>query len=167
MGERLRFLCIIRTLLFFQIVQGGKTTHVIDGIDPSKSNWLRFVNCARCEEEQNLIAFQYHGEIFYRVYKEIKAGTELLVWYGDEYGEQLGIPILPDQVNDNEDEEKLPTAVEIREELPAAPILQNQVNNNQNEGAEQGDELLEKGIEKCVMKQLQMNLVFLISFMLH
>ncbi len=101
------------------------------------------------------------------MYKETKAGTELLVWYGDEYGEQLGIPILPDQVNDNEDEEKLPTAVEITEGLPAAPILQNQANKNQNEGAEQREELLEKGIEKCVMKQLQMNLVFLISFMLH
>ncbi len=71
------------------------------------------------------------------MYKEIKAGTELLVWYGDEYGEQLGVPILPDQVNENEDEEKLPTPVEMREESSGTPILQNQANRNQNECAEQ------------------------------
>ena len=67
---------------------------VDQGIDPSKSNWQRFVNCATLEEEQNLIAFRYCGDIFYRAYKEIEAGAELLVWYGDEYGELLGTPIL-------------------------------------------------------------------------
>ena len=38
-----------------------------------------------------MIAFQYHGEIYYRTYKEIKAYTELLVWYGNEFGDDLGI----------------------------------------------------------------------------
>jgi hypothetical protein len=54
---------------------------------------MRFVNCSRCEDEQNIVAFQYHGEIYYRVYKEIRANGELLVWYGDEYAEDLGIPL--------------------------------------------------------------------------
>ena len=89
----------------FQIVHGGKTTHVVDGIDPSKSNWIRFVNCARCESEQNLIAYQYEGQIYYQVFKEIEAGAELLVWYGDEYGEELGILMLPpNQVDGNGDQ---------------------------------------------------------------
>uniref|UniRef100_H0WTT8 SET domain-containing protein n=1 Tax=Otolemur garnettii TaxID=30611 RepID=H0WTT8_OTOGA len=51
----------------------------------------RYVNCARDDEEQNLVAFQYHRQIFYRTCQVIRPGCELLVWYGDEYGEELGI----------------------------------------------------------------------------
>lgn len=51
----------------------------------------RYVNCARDDEEQNLVAFQYHRQIFYRTCQVIRPGCELLVWYGDEYGQELGI----------------------------------------------------------------------------
>nr|CAD7416800.1 unnamed protein product [Timema poppensis] len=54
---------------------------------------MRFVNCARYEEEQNLLAFQYKGEMYYRTYKKIPPHVELLVWYGDEYGKELGVDI--------------------------------------------------------------------------
>eukprot|EP00063_Salmo_salar_P031031 XP_014005866.1 PREDICTED: histone-lysine N-methyltransferase PRDM9-like [Salmo salar] len=50
-----------------------------------------YVNCARSEEEQNLVAFQYRGEIMYRCCKPITVGEELLVWYGEEYARDLGI----------------------------------------------------------------------------
>ena len=49
------------------------------------------MNCSRVEEEQNLIAYQYRGEIYYRAYKDIQAGVELLVWYGEDYAAHLGI----------------------------------------------------------------------------
>ena len=49
--------------------------------------------CYRNEDEQNLIAYQYKGHIYYRSYKEIKKGMELLVWYGNQYAEQLGIAL--------------------------------------------------------------------------
>ena len=52
---------------------------------------MRYVNCACREEDQNLLAFQFHGEIYYRTIENIPADTELLVWYGDEYGQELGI----------------------------------------------------------------------------
>ena len=55
------------------------------GLDP------RYVNCARDDEEQNLVALQYHGQIFYRTCQVVRPGCELLVWYGDEYGVELGI----------------------------------------------------------------------------
>ena len=71
----------------------GKFNHFIDGKDESNSNWLRYINCSRCENEQNLVAFQYRGEIYYRTYKEVKPGDELLVWYGDKYAEELGVPL--------------------------------------------------------------------------
>ena len=46
----------------------------------------------RYEEEQNMVAYQYNGKIFYKTYKEVDANTELLVWYGPQYAEHLGIP---------------------------------------------------------------------------
>lgn len=49
------------------------------------------MNCARDDEEQNLVAFQYRRQIFYRTCRVIRPGCELLVWYGDEYGQGLGI----------------------------------------------------------------------------
>jgi hypothetical protein len=54
---------------------------------------MRFVNCARNEEEQNMVAYQYRGQIFYRTRKSIYPGSELLVWYGDNYARELGIPV--------------------------------------------------------------------------
>ena len=52
---------------------------------------MRYVNCARGPEEQNLTAFQYKRQVYYRTTKIIPSGTELLVWYGDNYGKELGI----------------------------------------------------------------------------
>ena len=40
-----------------------------------------------------MIAYQFHGKIFYRVYKDVEAGTEFLVWYGEEYAGELGIAL--------------------------------------------------------------------------
>ena len=74
-----------------QIIANGLVTQVVDAREESHSNWLRFVNCARNEDEQNLIAFQYRGEIYYRSYKVIEPGMELLVWYGDKYACDLDI----------------------------------------------------------------------------
>lgn len=51
----------------------------------------RYVNCAWDDEEQNLVAFQYHRQIFYRTCRVVRTGCELLVWYGEEYGQELGI----------------------------------------------------------------------------
>nr|XP_034973424.1 histone-lysine N-methyltransferase PRDM9-like [Zootoca vivipara] len=74
------------------LITRGQNCHVyIDGKNETNSNWMRYVNCARNEEEQNLVAFQYHGEIYYRTCKIILLHSELLVWYGEEYGKELGI----------------------------------------------------------------------------
>ena len=60
-----------------------------------------FVNCSRCEDEQNLVAFQFRGEIYYRTYKPINPGKELLVWYGESFAKDLGISL-----SDNHEEGK-------------------------------------------------------------
>jgi len=51
---------------------------------------LRFINCAR-NKEQNLISFQYQGNIYCYTIKDILPGTELLVWYGEQYVKLLGL----------------------------------------------------------------------------
>ncbi|XP_077192826.1 histone-lysine N-methyltransferase PRDM9 isoform X2 [Paroedura picta] len=49
------------------LITKGKNCYVyVDGKDETISNWMRYVNCAMNEEEQNLVAFQYHRKIFYR-----------------------------------------------------------------------------------------------------
>ncbi|KAM5291547.1 histone-lysine N-methyltransferase PRDM9-like isoform 2-T2 [Glossophaga mutica] len=72
------------------IAKGRKCYEYVDGKDKSWANWMRYVNCARDDEEQNLVAFQYHRQIFYRTCRVIRPGCELLVWCGDEYGQELG-----------------------------------------------------------------------------
>ena len=75
----------------FQIYKDNKPHHYIDAKDPAKSNWMRYCNCARTESEQNLMAFQYQGEIYYKTIQVTQPGQELLVFYGEGYAKELGI----------------------------------------------------------------------------
>ena len=58
-----------------------------------KSNWLKYVNCARHGGEQNMTVVQSGQEIFYETYKDIPRGAELLVWYGTVYSQFMGLPL--------------------------------------------------------------------------
>ncbi|XP_078533499.1 putative histone-lysine N-methyltransferase PRDM6 isoform X1 [Lissotriton helveticus] len=73
--------------------QEGTLQHFIDGGEPSKSSWMRYVRCARHCGEQNLTVVQYRSSIFYRACIDIPRGTELLVWYNDSYTSFFGIPL--------------------------------------------------------------------------
>ena len=64
----------------------------IDGSNENVSSWMRFIRCARHKGEQNLFAFQYLGKVFYRSFKAILPGQEMLVWYDEKYPQYLGIP---------------------------------------------------------------------------
>ncbi|KAL3861573.1 hypothetical protein ACJMK2_007599 [Sinanodonta woodiana] len=55
--------------------------HVIDATDPSKGNWMRYVNCARYLEEQNMISVQQEDQVYYKAIKNIEPGEELLIWF--------------------------------------------------------------------------------------
>lgn len=81
--------------------ENGKLSHFVDGRGGS-GNWMSLVKCARFPDEQNLIAVQVQGQIFYEACKDIQPGQELLVWYGDCYMQFLGIPLtLKDPIEDN------------------------------------------------------------------
>lgn len=45
-------------LMFVQIRKNREADRLVDVADPSFSNWMRWVNCARAENEQNLIVYQ-------------------------------------------------------------------------------------------------------------
>ncbi|XP_066216426.1 histone-lysine N-methyltransferase PRDM9-like [Saccopteryx leptura] len=75
----------------WQITKGRNCYQYVDGKDESWANWMRYVNCARDDEEQNLVAFQYRRQIFYRTCRVIRPDCELLVGYSDEFGQKLGI----------------------------------------------------------------------------
>ncbi|KAJ8704937.1 hypothetical protein PYW08_012257 [Mythimna loreyi] len=70
-----------------------KPSHVVDAADGDKSNWMRYVNCARNWREQNLLAYQYQGQLYYRTIKIIPRFTELLVFYGSEFANALHIDL--------------------------------------------------------------------------
>ncbi|XP_060756709.1 histone-lysine N-methyltransferase PRDM7-like [Neoarius graeffei] len=71
---------VYRSMQCEEYIDAKRETHV---------NWMRYVNCARNEEEQNLVAFEYQGGILYRCCRSINPGQELLVWYEEEYTKEL------------------------------------------------------------------------------
>ena len=75
-----------------QIFKDGKLAGFVDGSDEKVSSWMRFIRCARHKKEQNLFAFQFLGKIYYRSFKAILPGEEMLVWYDEKYPQYLGIP---------------------------------------------------------------------------
>ncbi|XP_016008459.2 PR domain zinc finger protein 14 [Rousettus aegyptiacus] len=78
--------------LMWEIFEDGFLSHFIDG-KGGAGNWMSYVNCARFPREQNLVAVQCQGQIFYESCKEIYQYQELLVWYGDCYEKFLDIPV--------------------------------------------------------------------------
>ena len=80
--------------LSIQIYKDGRLIYYLDATDEESSSWMRFIKCARHRNEQNLFAFQYCGNIYYRAFRHIPAGRELLVWYDEKYSEFIDIPAL-------------------------------------------------------------------------
>uniref|UniRef100_H2NRV6 PR/SET domain 7 n=1 Tax=Pongo abelii TaxID=9601 RepID=H2NRV6_PONAB len=62
------------------ITKGRNCYEYVDGKDKSWANWMRYVNCAWDDEEQNLVAFQYHRQIFYRTCESL--GQAVNCWSG-------------------------------------------------------------------------------------
>ena len=56
-----------------------------------RSNWLRWPNCPRNANEENVVSTYCYGKVLYRTVRDVRAGEELLVYYGDGYAQHLGI----------------------------------------------------------------------------
>uniref|UniRef100_M4AQQ4 Tissue-resident T-cell transcription regulator protein ZNF683 n=1 Tax=Xiphophorus maculatus TaxID=8083 RepID=M4AQQ4_XIPMA len=71
-----------------QIILSG-LQHFIDGYDVQKSNWMRYVNPARCLAEQNLVACQNGRDVYFYTIRPVEPKQELLVWYSQEFAQRL------------------------------------------------------------------------------
>ncbi|XP_067305948.1 PR domain zinc finger protein 1a [Pseudorasbora parva] len=77
---------------FWRIYSNGEFCHFVDGLDEEKSNWMRYVNPAHSQQEQNLAACQNGMSIYFYTVKAIPADQELLVWYCPEFARRLNYP---------------------------------------------------------------------------
>ncbi len=82
-------LCI--ACFLFQIERNGNIVHFVNALDEKTSNWMRYMNSATCKAEQNVTAFQFKQEIYYRTIKPIPAGEELRVFCGVDYNKKCGL----------------------------------------------------------------------------
>jgi len=79
-------------ILSFQIYVDEEFHHFVDGLDETRSNWMRYVNPAHSASEQNLAACQNGMEIYFYTVKPVPAGAELLVWYCHDFARRLRYP---------------------------------------------------------------------------
>ncbi|XP_028986073.1 PR domain zinc finger protein 1a [Betta splendens] len=77
---------------FWRIFVDGEFHHFVDGLDETRSNWMRYVNPAHSAAEQNLAACQNGMEIYFYTVKPVPAGAELLVWYCHDFAHRLHYP---------------------------------------------------------------------------
>ncbi|XP_070768238.1 PR domain zinc finger protein 1a [Enoplosus armatus] len=77
---------------FWRIYEDGDFHHFVDGLDETRSNWMRYVNPAHSAAEQNLAACQNGMEIYFYTVKPVPAGAELLVWYCHDFARRLHYP---------------------------------------------------------------------------
>ncbi|XP_067841062.1 PR domain zinc finger protein 1a isoform X2 [Heptranchias perlo] len=77
---------------FWRVYSNGDFHRFIDGFDENKSNWMRYVNPTRSQQEQCLAACQNEMDIYFYTVKPIPANKELLVWYSSEFAERLHCP---------------------------------------------------------------------------
>lgn len=50
---------------------------------------MRYVNPAHSPAEQNLVACQNNGDIYFYTIRPVEANQELLVWYSHEFAQRL------------------------------------------------------------------------------
>ncbi|XP_006791853.1 PR domain zinc finger protein 1a [Neolamprologus brichardi] len=77
---------------FWRIYVDEEFHHFVDGLDETRSNWMRYVNPAHSAAEQNLAACQNGMEIYFYTVKPVPAGAELLVWYCHDFARRLHYP---------------------------------------------------------------------------
>eukprot|EP00057_Strongylocentrotus_purpuratus_P005814 XP_003731804.2 PREDICTED: zinc finger protein 813-like [Strongylocentrotus purpuratus] len=81
----------------------GVVWFYLDGKNKIHNNWLYHINPARTREEQNLEAFQHYGDIYFRALDNVQPGTELKVFYSDEYRKKIGFNMALSELNYQKD----------------------------------------------------------------
>ena len=82
--------------LFEQVMLKDGGSVCLDTTDENNCNWMCLVPTATSVEEQNLMAVQMGGDIYYITTKVIAPDTELRVWYAPHYARKVGRSVEPD-----------------------------------------------------------------------
>ncbi|XP_063959764.1 zinc finger protein 569-like [Lytechinus pictus] len=86
----------------WEVCVRGRAWFYLDGsMDPD--NWMHHVQYARNTKELNMEAFQSYGDIYFRITKPIKSGTELRVFYSPEYRKRVGFQTSLDELQVDQD----------------------------------------------------------------
>ncbi|XP_041470878.1 zinc finger protein 431-like [Lytechinus variegatus] len=86
----------------WEICNPGGVFLYIDG----RKNWMSHIRCARSEEEQNMEAYQHYGNIYFRSTKVIQPGSELKVFYDEEYKKCVGMEARFEDLKFDQDSQK-------------------------------------------------------------
>ncbi|XP_032437695.1 PR domain zinc finger protein 1 isoform X2 [Xiphophorus hellerii] len=119
-----------------EIYSGGQLQHFIDGYDVQKSNWMRYVNPARCLAEQNLVACQNGRDVYFYTIRPVEPKQELLVWYSQEFAQRL-CSQQGDLRHKHSDEEHP------KQYLPQQTFLQGRTKEEVKEQLEDGEEKID------------------------
>ncbi|XP_066904387.1 histone-lysine N-methyltransferase PRDM9 [Halyomorpha halys] len=68
-----------------------KLNYLLKDFSIIKRTWNTLINCARFEEERNVVWFKHNELVYYRVCKKIPLATEILMFYTKEDIEKMGI----------------------------------------------------------------------------
>ena len=63
----------------------------VDAYNEKTSNWLRWINCPRNYQEENVRWLYCAGKVYFMTTKDIYPSQELFMYYGHEYARYLGI----------------------------------------------------------------------------
>ncbi|ESO91293.1 hypothetical protein LOTGIDRAFT_153726 [Lottia gigantea] len=76
-------------------LESDKLLYIINADKKNIGNWMKYVNCARYFEEQNIVSVQIDNEIYYKAIKDIEIGEELLTWFNliDKNDDSLILPM--------------------------------------------------------------------------
>ena len=63
---------------------------MLDCRDENEASWMVFVQLARHKSEHNLVAYQEDQSIYMVSKMDIEPGSELLLWYAQDYAKLIG-----------------------------------------------------------------------------
>nr|XP_054760179.1 oocyte zinc finger protein XlCOF6-like [Lytechinus pictus] len=86
----------------WEVCVSGQVFFYLDG----HNTWMSQVRCAQSEEEQNIEAYQFYGEIYFKSTRVIEAGSELKVFYSPEYAKRVGVDTKLNELRLNKDAQK-------------------------------------------------------------
>ncbi|XP_076038526.1 uncharacterized protein LOC143023793 [Oratosquilla oratoria] len=83
--------------IVFKLFGSDGQQTLLDTRQEERSNWMIFVRPAEKKLEQNLVAFQYKGDVYFATIKEVPERCELKVWFSRDYAERMGTRVLAEE----------------------------------------------------------------------